>query len=146
MLFLYFVIWFFRRVAYSFHKKKLSCDINVLQSLFANTLLYPLLSPICRCKHKLPTFCCLSQLRASDASRRSATVYISFPKLFSSFSPLDNTVDRMVDRTENLVTNRHLRYRTLALTLQTTAGQCAELSLLRSKQFCSGVHAVFSNY
>ena len=146
MLLLYFVIWSFQRVAYNFHKKKLTCDIKVLQSLSTviiyshylqslsshylqslstviiyshylqslsshylqslstviiqslstviiyshylqslstviiyshylqslstNTLLYPLLSPICRCTNKLPTFCCLSQLRASDASRR----------------------------------------------------------------------------
>jgi hypothetical protein len=146
MLLLCFVIWSFQRVAHNFHKKKLVCGINVLPSICANTLLYPLLSPICRYTHILLTFCCLSQLRAFDASRRSMRVYVSFPKLFSSFSPLDNTMDRKVDKTEDQVTNRHLRYRTLALTLQTTAGQCAEFFLLRSKQYSSALHAGFSNY
>ena len=146
MLCLCFVVWYFQRVAYNFHKNKLACDINVWQSLCANTLLYPLPSHICRCTYKLFIICCLSQLRESEASHRSLTVYVSFPRLFSSFSPLDSTLDRNVDRTADLVTNRHLRYRTLALALQTTAGQCAELFLFRSKHYCSGMHAVFWNY
>lgn len=145
MIFLYFVICSFQRAAYSFHKK-LTCSIKVSQSLCANPMLHPLLLPIFWCTHKLLTFCCLSQLRKSDASHRSVTLYVSFPKLFSSFSPLDNTLDRKVGRTEDLVTKRHLQYRTLSLTLQTTAGQFAELFLLKSKQYCSGLHADFSNY
>jgi len=146
MLFLYFVSWSFQRVAHNFHKKKLACDMKVLQSLRANILLYPLLSPIFTCTNKLLTFCCLSQLRASDANHRAVTVCVSSAKLCSSFSPLDNNLDRKVDRTEDMATNRHLRYRILSLTLLTTAGQCAELFLLKSKQYCSGLNAVFSNY